>query len=756
LQREGAGNDKTFFMQFNRRDLSNEQLVDIYKNLLWPRLIEEKMLLLLRQGKISKWFSGIGQEAIAVGATMALQADEWIMPLHRNLGVFTSRNMPLHKLFMQWQGAQEGYSKGRERSFHFGSNEHHICGMISHLGPQLAIADGVALAYKLKQQQKVSLAFTGEGGTSEGDFHEALNVAAVWDLPVIFIIENNGYGLSTPVSEQYRCAQLTDRAKGYGMESVVIDGNNVLTVYDTVMGVRDYCIKNQKPYLIECMTFRMRGHEEASGTKYVPPELFEQWKIKDPIKNFETFLIAGRVLSTDDIETIHEEQKQKIEYELKIGFNTKPIVTDNEQELDDVYKAPSGSPPKESGVLRTSGGVTHAQPSLVENTYRSLSGSSSRRFPAPGAPSHREPLGMGSPSGGETHRQPSLIQNVHNQSGFSLGSVSAAGGPSQREGSGMGLRFIDAIKQGLHQSMQKHPNLILMGQDIAEYGGAFKITEGFVNEFGKERVRNTPLCESAIVGTALGLSLEGFKSVMEMQFADFVTVGFNQIINNLAKIHYRWGQDADVVIRMPTGAGVGAGPFHSQSNEAWFVHTPGLKVVYPSTPHDAKGLLIAAINDPNPVMYFEHKALYRSVSGAVPNDYFEVEIGKARQVQTGDDISIITYGAGVHWAEDYASGHTDVSFDILDLRTLLPLDHDAIAASVKRTGKVLVLHEDTLTGGIGGEIAAWIAENCFQYLDAPVMRCASLDTPIPFNSELEKNFLAKARLHDYIQKLLSY
>jgi 2-oxoisovalerate dehydrogenase E1 component len=687
-------------MEFSRTDVSNEQLISIYKNLLWPRLIEEKMLVLLRQGKVSKWFSGIGQEAIAVGATMALQEDEWIMPLHRNLGVFTSRNMQLQKLFKQWQGAQDGYSKGRERSFHFGSTEHHICGMISHLGPQLAIADGVALAYKLKKENKVSLAFTGDGGTSEGDFHEALNVAAVWDLPVIFIIENNGYGLSTPVNEQYRCAQLADRAKGYGMESVVIDGNNVLTVYDTVKGVRDYCIKNQKPYLIECMTFRMRGHEEASGTKYIPKELFDQWSIKDPIKNFETFLIAGKLITAEEIETIRAEQKQKIEEELRIGFDSKPIVVNTEDELKDVYAAPSGSPDR---------GVSHAQLQLK--------------------------------------------QDAINRQHSSISKVSAIDGPS---GMGRDLRFIDAIKEGLHQSMQQHPNLILMGQDIAEYGGAFKITEGFVNDFGKERVRNTPLCESAIVGTCLGMSLEGFKSMMEMQFADFVTAGFNQIINNLAKIHYRWGQNADVVIRMPTGAGVGAGPFHSQSNEAWFVHTPGLKVVYPATPADAKGLLIAAINDPNPVLYFEHKALYRSISGAVPQDYFEIEIGKARQVQTGNDISIITYGAGVHWAEDYAAEHTDISFDVVDLRTLLPLDYEAIAASVKRTGKVLLLHEDSLTGGIGGEIAAWIAENCFQFLDAPVMRCASLDTPIPFNAELEKNFLANARLNDYVQKLLAY
>ncbi|MBC7872628.1 MAG: dehydrogenase E1 component subunit alpha/beta [Ferruginibacter sp.] len=668
-------------MTFDRKDLSDEQLIHFYRHLLWPRLVEEKMLVLLRQGRISKWFSGIGQEAIAVGATLALQEDEWIMPLHRNLGVFTTRNMPLSKLFMQWQGAQDGYSKGRERSFHFGNAAHHICGMISHLGPQMAIADGVALAHKLRKENKISLAFTGDGGTSEGDFHEALNVAAVWDLPVIFIIENNGYGLSTPVNEQYRCISLVDKAKGYGMDGVQIDGNNILSVYDTIKGVRDYCIKNQKPYLIECLTFRMRGHEEASGTKYVPPDLFKLWEMKDPIKNYERFLVESNTLTELQIAGTRNEFKDKIESELAIGFNTKPIVVDTDEELWDVYAE------KPRSAVR-----------LIDN-----------------------------------------------------GEINSALGLQTAE-----LRLIDAIKQGLYQSMQQHPNLILMGQDIAEYGGAFKITEGFVNDFGKERVRNTPLCESAIVGAALGLSLEGYKSMMEMQFADFVTVGFNQIINNLAKIQYRWGQNADVVIRMPTGGGVGAGPFHSQSNEAWFVKTPGLKVVYPSTPMDAKGLLIAAINDPNPVMYFEHKALYRSVSGAVPEEYYEIEIGKARHVREGDEISIITYGAGVHWAEEYAAEHTEISIDILDLRTLLPLDYPAIREAVQRTGRVLLLHEDTLVGGIGGEIAAWIAENCFSLLDAPVMRCASLDTPIPFNIELERNFMARDRLHESVNKLLAW
>jgi len=659
-------------MQFYQHNKSTAQLLDIYKLLVYPRMIEEKMLVLLRQGKISKWFSGIGQEAISVGVTYALQQDEWVMPLHRNLGVFTGRNMPLHKLFMQWQGNKDGYSKGRERSFHFGSKEHFVCGMISHLGPQLALADGAALAYKLRKENKVAVAFSGDGGTSEGDFHEALNTAAVWDLPVIFIIENNGYGLSTPTNEQYRCDSLVDKAKGYGMEGVKIDGNNILEVINTIEGVREFCIQHQKPYLIECATFRMRGHEEASGIKYVPTELLEEWAKKDPIANYEQFLIHENILDSDTIAAFRLATKALIEAELAIAFQANEIVPNTTEEIADVYM-----------------------------------------------PYHSNVPQIDIPTGKEA-------------------------------------RFIEGIKAALEQSMQRHNNLILMGQDIAEYGGAFKITEGFVQQFGKERVRNTPLCESAIVGAALGLSLEGFKTVMEMQFADFVTVGFNQIINNLAKIHYRWGQNADVVIRMPTGGGVGAGPFHSQSNEAWFVHTPGLIVVYPSNPHDAKGLLIAAINNPNPVLYFEHKALYRSITGLLSNDYYEVEIGKAKQVQSGEDISIITYGAGVHWAVAYAKEHSQISFDIIDLRTLLPLDYEAIKATVIRTGKVLILHEDNLTGGIGGEISAWLSEHCFSYLDAPIIRCASLDTPIPFNPTLEKNYMAQARLHEAVQRLMKY
>ena len=711
-------------MNFDRKDCSNEELIRLYKSILLPRMIEEKMLVLLRQGRISKWFSGIGQEAIAVGATLAMKADEWILPLHRNLGVFTSRQMPLSRLFLQWQGSADGYSKGRERSFHFGSREHAICGMISHLGPQLGIADGIALAAKLGKSGKATLVFSGEGGTSEGDFHEALNVASVWDLPVIFLIENNGYALSTPVSEQYRVESLVYKAQSYGMEGIRIDGNNILTVYDTLKGIRTYCTKYQRPYLVECMTFRMRGHEEASGVKYVPPALLEDWAKKDPVINYENWLRGQNILSEESIGAIREETLEYIEDEL--GKRTREGAAYNR----------SGS--SVEGLT-----VVDEPVIIVPDTRAELADIYAPAPPPPPAP----PLPLPpAPAGDVDGEEVRILRTLRADKAAEPEPPSEA--PERR--------LIDAIKEGLQQSMERHENLVLMGQDIAEYGGAFKITEGLVQTFGKQRVRNTPLCESAIIGCALGLSLEGYKSVVEMQFADFVTAGFNQIVNNLAKIHYRWGQAADVVIRMPTGAGVGAGPFHSQSNEAWFVHTPGLKVVYPSNPHDAKGLLIAAINDPNPVLYFEHKALYRSISGPVPAAYYAVEVGKASWVQEGEDLSIITYGAGVHWAVNYAAAHPGLSIDILDLRTLLPLDYAAIRDAVARTGKALVLHEDTLTGGVGAEVAAWIGEHCFSLLDAPVCRCASLDTPVPFNSQLESNFLASARLDDYVQQLMEY
>ncbi|TAF67558.1 MAG: dehydrogenase [Cytophagales bacterium] len=660
-------------MIFNRREYNDELLLDLYHALIKPRLIEEKMLVLLRQGKVSKWFSGIGQEAIAIGATMALEPQDYILPLHRNLGVFTGRNMNLAQLFKQWQGKENGFSKGRERSFHFGSNEHHIVGMISHLGPQLSLANGIALGEKLSKSRKVALAFTGEGGTSQGEFHEALNVAAVWDLPVIFLIENNGYGLSTPVSEQYKCENLIDKGKGYGIEAIQIDGNNLLEVYHTINHYADQIRLNPRPILIEAITFRMRGHEEASGVKYVPKELFDIWAMRDPIGNYEKYLLEKNILTENMMQEIKKSIKKEIEEGLEEAFGEPMHESTPENELEDVY-APY---------------------------------------------------------------TPALIQ---------------PNTPEQQN-----KRFIDAISDALRQSMEKYPQLVLMGQDIAAYGGAFKVTEGFLNEFGEERVRNTPLCESSIIGAALGLSVKGYKTMVEMQFADFVTCGFNQIINNLAKIHYRWGQNADVVIRMPTGAGVGAGPFHSQSNEAWFFHTPGLKVVYPATPYDAKGLLNAAIEDPNPVMYFEHKFLYRSIAEEIPNDYYTLPIGKARIAEEGDELSVITYGMGVHWAKEAVKQlNAEGRIEIVDLRTLLPWDKETVAESVKKTGKVIVCHEDTLTGGIAGEIAAWIAENCFEYLDAPIVREASLDTPVPFSTVLEKSFLPAQRIQEKIAKLLAY
>jgi 2-oxoisovalerate dehydrogenase E1 component len=659
-------------MTFDRKDYPNDLLLRLYRELLKPRLIEEKMLILLRQGKVSKWFSGIGQEAISVGSTLALNADEYILPLHRNLGVFTGRGVPLGRLFAQWQGKATGYTKGRDRSFHFGTNEHHIVGMISHLGPQLAVADGIALADLLDKKPRVTLTYSGDGGASEGDFHEALNVAAVWQLPVIFLIENNGYGLSTPSNEQFRFKSFVDKGPAYGMEAVQIDGNNVLEVYDKISTLAQDLRQNPRPVLVEALTFRMRGHEEASGTKYVPAELMQEWATKDPVENYEKWLLAEGILSETGRVQLRETIKQEIEKGWQETEAAPAPVADASQELADMYQpftAPEASAPDE--------------------------------------------------------------------------------GPAPEK------RFIDAISEGLRQSMTRYPELVLMGQDIAEYGGVFKITEGFVAEFGKGRVRNTPLCESAIVGAGLGLSIRGKKAMVEMQFADFVTCGFNQIVNNLAKSHYRWGQNAAVVVRMPTGAGTAAGPFHSQSTEAWFTHVPGLKVVYPSNPHDAKGLLCAAFEDPNPVLYFEHKLLYRSLSGPVPEAYYTTPIGQAALAQEGNDLSIITYGLGVHWALA-ACKELDVQADILDLRTLLPWDSEAVGRSVRKTGRVLILHEDTLTGGLGGEIAAWIAENCFASLDAPVRRVAALDTAVPFAPQLEADFLPQQRLREQLKALRDY
>ncbi len=657
-------------LQLKKPKVNKQKKIDLYKGMLYPRMIEEKMLSLLRQGKISKWFSGIGQEAIAVGCTMALQNEDTIFPMHRNLGVFTSRNIPLKRLVSQWQGKPNGFTKGRDRSFHFGTKDYNIIGMISHLGAQLSLADGVALAHKINKEKQVALAFTGEGGTSEGEFHEALNVAAVWQLPVIFIIENNGYGLSTPTAEQYRCEHLVDRAIGYGMKGLRIDGNDVIEVYKTIQSVASSIRNSPEPWLIECDTFRMRGHEEASGTKYVPQELMDHWAKKDPIEKMESLLLNNGILSADDILDIRAEYKASINAEVKVAFAEDDVTSNPILEEKDVYTPVTPS--------------THVASTVTSE-----------------------------------------------------------------------MRYIDAISDGLRVAMDTYPELVLMGQDIAEYGGVFKITDGFFNKYGADRVRNTPICESAIIGVAMGLSLQGKPSMVEMQFSDFVTCGFNQIVNNVAKVKYRWDHSVNTVIRMPSGGNVGAGPFHSQSTEAWFTHVPGLKVVYPSTPSDAKGLLLAAFRDPNPVLYFEHKYLYRTAQEEVPTDYYEVEIGKARLVAEGNDCTIITYGLGVLWAQQVRED-LNCDIDIIDLRTLSPIDYDAITASVKKTNKVLILHEDVMQGGIGSDIASYIGANLFEYLDGPVERVAALNTPVPFAKNLETIFMANHRLKDTLAKLLAY
>lgn len=658
-------------ISFDAQGFSKPELLSIYKSLLKPRMIEEKMLVLLRQGKITKWFSGWGQEAISVGTTLVMKEEEYILPMHRNLGVFTTRDIPLSRLFSQFQGKENGFTKGRDRSFHFGTQEHRIVGMISHLGPQLGIADGIALANILKQEELATLVFTGDGGASEGDFHESLNVAAVWKLPVIFCVENNSWGLSTPSEEQFKCKQFIDKGIGYGMEAIQMDGNNILEVIRTLRKVTKEIRKNPKPVLLEAMTFRVRGHEESSGTKYYPEGIQEEWAIKDPISNYEMFLKEEGIL-TDEIESAYrKELKELIQSSFDLAQSEPLISSDEDSEEEDVF-----------------------------------------------AP---------------------FIQNV-----------------IEGKGEKKEIRFIDAIQQGLNQSMERYPGLVLMGQDIAEYGGAFKVTEGLVHTYGKGRVRNTPLCESAIIGAGLGLSIKGMKAMVEMQFADFVTCGFNQIINNLAKIHWRWGQNADVVVRMPTGAGTAAGPFHSQSNEAWFFHTPGLKILYPSNPTDAKGLLNAAIEDPNPVLFFEHKYLYRSLKEEVPEEYYTTEIGKANLVNKGDDLTIITYGLGVHWAVQEMNNRPDIQAEIIDLRSLVPLDTETIYASVKKTGKAIVLHEDCISGGIGGELTALITEHCFEFLDAPVLRVGSLNSPVPFAATIEAIFLPQDRFTKAVDQLLNY
>lgn len=658
-------------ISYDKGQFTTEELKHAYHKLSLPRMIEEKMLIALRQGRISKWFSGFGQEAISVGVGLALHPDEYILTMHRNLGVFTTREIPLKRLFSQFQGKMNGFTKGRDRSFHFGSNEHHIVGMISHLGPQLGVANGIGLSHKINNRGKATVVFTGDGGASEGDFHESLNTAAVWQLPVIFVVENNQWGLSTPSNEQFRCKQFIDKGIGYGMEAVQIDGNNILEVWSKISELAESIRKNPRPVLVEAITFRMRGHEEASGTKYYPEGLQDEWSVKDPVENFEKFLMAEKVFNSDELEAIKASHKKDIQIAFDEAFEEPNVVFDEKIELSDLYA----------------------------------------EFDA---------------------------------------ELTIASGNSRD------IRLVDAISEGLKQSMEKHDDLVIMGQDVAEYGGVFKITDGFVAQFGKDRVRNTPLCESAIVGAALGLSITGQKAVMEMQFADFVTEGFTQIVNNLAKIHWRWGQNADVVIRMPTGAGVAAGPFHSQSNEAWFTHVPGLKVVYPSNPYDAKGLLARSIEDPNPVMFFEHKALYRSLTGIVPEDYYSLELGKAGIVNEGNDLTVITYGMGVHWAMEELKNFPDYSIEVIDLRTLVPLDRETFLNSVKKTGKCLVLQEDTLFGGIASEISSIVQENCFEYLDAPVKRVGSLDTPVPFSAVLEKGFLAKSKVKEAIENLLNY
>ena len=654
--------------------ITDKKLLDLLFYLELPRSIENRMLNYLRQGKISKWFSGIGQEAISVGSTYALNDDDIILPMHRNLGVFTTRDISLDSLFCQLMGKEGGFTKGRDRSFHFGLLSKNIIGMISHLAAMLPVATGFGLAAKLKKQKKVILSFTGDGSTSEGDFHEAINLAAVWDLPIIFLIENNGYGLSTPSSEQFKCKNLSDKAIGYGIKGFTIDGNDVLEVYNTISKVAKNIRNGGGPVIIEAITFRMRGHEEASGTDYIPKKIFDKWLKKDPIENYKKYLQSKKILTDKIQKQINKKINKKIDSSFEFALSSKRPQSTLVNEINDVYKK--------------------------------------------------------------------HIFNLKN--------------PKDK---GIEIRYVDSISNSLRNIMRDNNRTIIMGQDISEYGGVFKITKDFLEDFGSERVRNTPIIESGILGASVGLALDGFIPIVEMQFADFVSCGFNQIVNNIAKTHYRWNESLNITIRMPYGGGMSAGPFHSQSPESWFFHTPGLKIVAPSSAYDAKGLLNSSVEDPNPVLYFEHKYMYRSIRGVVPNDYYNIEIGKADIKKTGKDASIITYGMGVHWALEIANKLEDdnISIEVVDLRSLIPWDKTLVEKSISKTNRVLILHEANLTGGIGAEISAYISEKCFKSLDAPVMRLGAIDTPIPFASDIEKEiYLPINKIEQKIKELLNF
>ncbi|MBI2710074.1 MAG: dehydrogenase E1 component subunit alpha/beta [Actinobacteria bacterium] len=697
--------------------LPDDELCTLWEELTLPRVIEERMLLLLRQGRLSKWFSGIGQEAVAVGVAHGLAPDDWVLPMHRNLGVFTTRGLDLDRLFRQLLGRDGGWTKGRDRSFHFGALEHGIVGMISHLAAMLPVADGLALAGVLRGRIRIAATFVGDGATSEGDFHEACNLAAVWRLPVLFIVENNQYGLSTPVHEQYACADLADRAAGYGMPGAVVDGNDVLAVVGAVRDAAARARTGGGPTLIELKTFRMRGHEETSGTTYVPDELIEQWAAKDPIRRLEAVLDARGLLPAGRRAARRAEVEADVAARVAAAYAAALPSSTAEAELAEVTE-----------VIAADSAI-----------------------PVPTVPAR---ISVSPVVRGEEPLPPSADRAADRAA--AQAAERAAGDQAGGERS---MRYLDAISEALRDAMRADPDIVLLGQDVAEYGGAFKVTAGFVEEFGKARVRNTPIIESGAVGCALGLALDGFRPVVEMQFGDFISCAFNQVVNNLATTRYRWGAPVPVVVRAPIGGGTGAGPFHSQLLDGWFTHVPGLKVVAPATPADAKGLLLAALRDPDPVLFLEHKLLYRSAVGPVPEGHADVPIGRARVARAGDAATVVTWGAGVGWALEAAGAVSDedgAEVEVVDLRSLVPWDRALVLACVRRTGRALIVHEDWQTGGFGGEIASVVADEAFADLDAPVRRVGALDTPVPFSKALEALHSARHRVLPALRAVLAY
>ena len=691
-----------------------------YAYMKLTREFDARFESLLLTGRVAKWYSEVGNEATTVPAGLALGRGDVLCTLHRDLGAIVAyyldpaRTFPalfagpdpahrapdprpdpetlLRTLACQLLGKHEGFSNGVERSFHYGflaeeMGIRHV-GMISHLGSMIPVAAGCAFALKQRGTDGVAINFIGDGGTSTGDFHEGLNMAAVWDLPLVLIVENNRYAFSTPVSQQFRAERLSDRGVGYGIAAETVDGNDPDAMATTVARAVARARAGRGPTLIEALLGRLRGHSEGDDSlKVVPASELARYRAEDPVPAYAHRLEASGAVERSDLARVEERVGELVEAAIAAGLEAET--------------------PRPTTALRSA--LAPAEDAAV----------------TPQVDVEPPPLPF-------ERRRPQLQVE-----------------PST---------YVAAIHRALTEEMERDPAVVLMGQDIGVFEGAFRATRG-LHERWPERVLDTPIAESGAIGVAIGAALFGYRPIVEMQFADFVSCGFNQLVNVAAKLYYRWQVACPIVVRLPSGGGVGAGPFHSQNPEAWFAHVAGLKVVCPSTAVDARGLLKAAIRDPNPVIFLEHKYLYRRIKEPLPEGDGTTSIGVARTARRGSDLSLIAYGASTPICLEAAAelAAEGASVEVVDLRTLVPLDERAVLESARKTGRVLVVHEAQGTGGFGGEVAARVADRAFSFLDAPVRRLAYPDRPVPYAKVLEAELLPSAeRVIVAARELLSY